>query len=179
MQIRSGQGRGLPNIHKKKEGEAEKLTGLKKSEVIHDLFNNRGRDEKQHQIKIQLSQTSKSLSQDLEEKVFNFFRQEKKMASLVEQMPLGESPYQTKQSSNLLRKTRAYLRWLEIHENKMDTLEESESNLPLEIYKMGKDEELKSFFEENDTLRRQVNEQRKINTPNYYYLIYPETYSFN
>lgn len=179
MEIRQNQGRGLSYLTKSKEGEAEKLSGLKKSEVINDLFNNRRNSEQEKEAFIQLSKTSKNLQQNLEDRLKDFFKKEKELAKLMEKMPLSEGLFQNKGGTNLLRKTRAYLQWVKIHQETIEEPAEEEPHLALEIHKMGKDPEIKALFEENDVLRQRINEQRKKNTLNYYYMVYPETYSFN
>jgi len=49
----------------------------------------------------------------------------------------------------------------------------------LSIHKQGKNDQIRSLHQEHHEVREQVRDHRKKDLPNYYYMIYPETYSFN
>lgn len=161
----------------------EGVRDLQKADVINDIFNNRAEsnDEKKD-VKLRLSQTSRFLFHELKEKIHFFLEENKKIFQSLEKIPLPESEYTHRnQNSDLtMRKLSSYLHWLEIQKSSGGKQEHTESEKPyIDIHKEGKDEEIKEIFTENEAKRKEIQQQRSKNVPNYYYLVYPETYAFN
>lgn len=162
----------------KQDDQKEKLTGLYKSDVIGDIFNNRqeNNEEKRH-VKVCISQTSQLLANDLKKDFENFLGKNKEVAKLLKNIQIPENEYtcQAKNSDLSIRKIRSYLRWLQFKEKNKSP----ENKTYLSIHELNKDEDIKAIFIKNDTKRKDIHANRCKNIPNYYYLVYPETYAFN
>lgn len=167
----------------------ENLKGIEKNDIISDIFNNRSDfNEEKREVKIRLSQTSQVLSHELKEEIQNFLSQNKELAKLFEQLSLPEEVYthREKHSDLILRKVGTYLQWLKIREENpsSDPLQKEEEvnnseKLYLAIHKHNKGELIKNIFDNNEEKRKSIQAHRNKHVPNYYYLVYPETYAFN
>jgi hypothetical protein len=169
-------------IHLKPSSQ-KKSKKLGNPEFISDLFNNRKEhhDEESH-TKIRLSYTVKAMLKEFEAKTEFFLNKEKKIAKALEKISLPENTYTTIQKhSNLnLRKLSSYLQWLSSYQTPPTKKNTPRSEQPfIEIFNENKNATIKELFSELDQAHKKIQIQRKKNSPNYFYLNYPETYSFN
>ncbi|SCA58705.1 hypothetical protein AB751O23_AL_00050 [Chlamydiales bacterium SCGC AB-751-O23] len=159
-----------------------KLGDLKKNDAIEDLFNNSVKQEEDTpSIKLRLSSTLQSLQDQFSEEVEEFLGQNPKIKGQLKEVKLPSNEYTRyfEGADFTLRKLKSYLTWHEMEQ----TVEKSTAINPKhpfkEIQKEEKDEEIKSLFQEYNSRVEEVKQKRKQNTPNYYYLFFPETYNFN
>jgi hypothetical protein len=160
------------------ENQSSKSSALKKSEIIADIFNHKPPDtEDKRDAKLHLSNTSKALQAQYRSEVSAFLKEN---ASIQEHLSKIELEGEKASSEALMsRKLGAYVNWLRIRQNAGENLN-SGADAPYQaIHNIGKDEEIKAIVENNEERRQQVNAARKAFMPNYYYMVYPETYSFN
>lgn len=165
----------------KSSGEKEaSVNGLKKSEVIADIFNNRDLEEQEKRpLRISLSYTSKALLSDLRKNIKSLLSQDKQLAKAIDNLDLpGNDHIDLSQNPDLaLRKMNAYVMWLEVHENNEEPL--PENDLFSEVHNCGKDEVIKDLFQNVSQKHVAINQERQKYAPNYYYTAFPEAYSFN
>ena len=155
-----------------------------RSEFIADIFNNQvsGKEGKKD-VKVRLSYTSRRLTQELNGRIGGFLKENHVIADELSKVELPENPYGSQASSNESlqgRKLFSYLNWLRIRENDDPTAEVAPAEEPFKaIQQEKKDEEIKAIYREYDAQRLDAKELRNRHAPTYYYLAYPEAYSFN
>lgn len=163
---------GLSNAASR-QSSAQRLDSEK---LIDDIFNNKSPTE-EGTVKLRLSHTATALYDELKDRVNTFLSKNKKLQAAVEKIPLPESKYsQTSPSADLnVRKLATYARWLK-------TPPQEGQEVPAEyksVQEEQKDPEISELFNTHEEDRKAMEESRKKQSPNYFYLIYPETYSFN
>lgn len=159
-------------------GGASEGTRLRRSEMVADIFNNQDSGKAAGEVKLRLSHASRKLGEDLRTRVQDFLKANKDLASDLNNIEL---PEESRGSPKHLavRRMGMYLQWLRIREID-ETAELSEAEQPLQqLRQHGKDEEMRGLFGEYDAQRKAIREQHQKQAPNYYYMAYPETYSFN
>jgi hypothetical protein len=164
-------------------GNRGQSDALKKSDHLADLFNNYSdkEDEKKH-ARVRLSRASRSLSHHFQEEVHHFLKQEKAVAKAIEAITLAEEDSPQPMQRNLtMRKLTAYWQWLQTKDSLEEgqELQEEEGNPFQSLHQLGKDQEIKELYANDEKRHREVLEERQKSHPNYYYLVFPETYSFN
>ncbi len=188
MHIQQTNPRSTPTKIERKKKERSNSGGLElaKNELIADIFNNKPSDKEQKKdSKIRLSHTSSALHQELVNEVKLLLNNDKGLAKAVDEIPLPDNGYiSLSHNSDLtIRKLSAYNLWLRImaeNTSEEESVEENEELAPfLSLQARGKDNEIKSIYEENQAKRLRLNAERAKDAPNYYYAIYPETYAFN
>jgi len=179
MEIWSGVTRSTTSASEKRAGRSGRL---RKSDHISDLFNHQPDEEKEKKgTRVHLSQASRVLTDQHRQKVTGFLKEHPELKKGLEQIPLPGVDEERPQGAMVGRQIRAYLQWLEIREKHGGApLAEGESETPfLAVHQLGKDTELKQLMGERETAQKGVQDVRQKNNPNYYYLVYPEAYSFN
>ncbi len=120
---------------------------------------------------------------ELHKDIKDFLSFNKELHSNLEEIELPENDYIYMHNKGQLtmRKMGAYLRWLEIKDKHGDEEfnKEFEGTPYDSIHNLNKDDEIKKIYEENEEHRKAIQQERSKEVPNYYYLVYPETYSFN
>lgn len=152
------------------------VKGLKKSEMIADLFNNKeGEGEEKQSVKLRLSHASRALISELRKNVHDLIQSHSSLASALDAVEFPDEEWSSPSSSSDLsvRKVAAYLRWKEL-----GSPQEGSDGFEA-ISAAGADEEIQKIFEENWKKHEELRSMRSSTAPNYYYLVYPETYSFN
>lgn len=150
---------------------------LRRSEMLADIFNNQESGKASGDVKVRLSNASRRLGEALRSRVDAFLKENKAVGKDLQAIEL---PEESRGSSKHLavRRMGMYLQWLRIREG--DDSELSEAEQPFEqLRSHGKDEEMRGLFQQYDDERQAIREQHKKQAPNYYYMAYPETYSFN
>lgn len=180
MQIRSGLSRSRPaGADHASAGSRE----LRKTDHINDIFNHKPHEDKERRsAKLHLSNASKQISQEFRDGLRQFLKQNPEVGRQLHAITLPGDDGEASPSPQLLqRKVGAYLQWLTIREqNENQPIGDEESEAPYRaINDAGKDDELRELFERGNTRREEIRDHRRKNSPNYYYLVYPETYSFN
>ncbi len=163
------------------------LPGLNKTDVVGDLFNNRRHSkEERSDVKVRLSRTSHALNHDLQKNIKEFLGKNSKLSKLINELPLPENEIHSNLRTNALltRKLSSYHRWLKFSEQQTNSEMEPGSEIEedshfLAIQQMKKDEEIKEIFSLNKEKYKAIQSHRSKESPNYYYLVHPETYSFN
>lgn len=161
---------------------------MKNADIVNDIFNNRKekKDDGQN-VKLRISQASQALSNNLKEEISKFLSQNKSLAGHLEKIELpGQEFNQSRRNSDFaIRKLNMYLQWLQIREGgeNMERAPQEETGSAeapyLAIHQENKDQEIQDIFSRNEDMRVSLQEDRSKSVPNYYYLVYPETYSFN
>jgi predicted transcriptional regulator YdeE len=171
---------GLRGFGASVAGGAKENSTLKKSEVVADLFNNPlSLEEGRKDVKLRLSNSSRKLTLELEQKVEHFLGENQEIKEKLAEIELPESAYaQTDPNEQPVRKIAAYLHWLNIHEARETEPEEQEAPF-LAINAAGKNEELRAIVHEQNEKRQLLQNERKKHAPSYYYQAYPEAYAFN
>lgn len=148
-----------------------------RADAIDDLFNNSPKQEDNPSIKLRLSKTLQYLQQGLSDEVKSFLKENKEMRLALEEVELPKSEYTqyTKGADFTLRKLKSYLSWKQIASQ-----ETQSTGHPFEkIKELEKNGEIEEMFGRYDKKLQDVLEQRRKNNPNYFYLFFPETYTFN
>lgn len=158
--------------------EREKRSAeLRKKDLISDLFNNQATEESERgDVKLRLSKTSRVLGQRLQQASAAFLKEHQDVRQALDRVPLNEDGY-----ANATRQLKAYVNWLDIRQpeqGELDDLSSSEQAY-MDVHGMGKDEQIRELFHDYEDQRQNNVAARTRHSPNYYYLAYPETYSFN
>jgi hypothetical protein len=170
-----------------KRGDARKSRELDAADLVGDIFNNRTGDDEKEEVKLRLSRTSYVLTEDLHRSVREFLSENKEIAGHLEEVEVTGSMYtsRNKRGNFVLRKMNLYRQWLLINkEHSGGAVAEHEEVSNFEerfraIHKVGKDEEIEAIYSRHSDKVNEVKELRKREVPNYYYIVYPEAYSFN
>ena len=149
---------------------------MNKSEIVADLFNHQPPEEdNKESVRVHLSNASRALTAETMRNVEEFLAQHQEIAQEVEKIELSDD----RKESLTTRKLKAYLKWLEIREQgEMDPSSLQEAPY-LAIHAQGKDQEIRNLYQESESKRQLIQENRRKHLPSYYYMVYPETYSFN
>ncbi|MBB64192.1 MAG: hypothetical protein CMO81_03940 [Waddliaceae bacterium] len=173
MEIRSGYGRA----DKGQTAQGSKAGKMRSAELVSDLFNNQGqKDDDQRPIRVRLSHGSRILKESFQQDLEQLFKESPDLKERFDQVDLGSEEQRGKDL--LFRKVQAYMRWMGIRE-KEGVEEGDESHAFSKISELGKDEELKALMDNMETHRKEIAQARQRQNPNYFYMVYPETYSFN
>ncbi|MFT4552106.1 MAG: hypothetical protein ACI9S8_000728 [Chlamydiales bacterium] len=170
------------------QGKSEFLESLKRTDLVNDIFNNRKekKDDGQN-VKLRISQSTRALSNNLKKDIADFLSQNKELSIHLEKLELPGQEYnqKNKNSDFNIRKLNMYMQWLQIREGgenvegaSKEEIHSSEAPY-MAIHQIGKDQEIRDIFSSNEDMRISLQENRSKSVPNYYYLVYPETYSFN
>lgn len=153
---------------------------LRRSEVVSDIFNNRSdKKDTEGDVKLRLSHASRRISEGLRQRVSSFLKDEPELAQALEEIPLEEEGVK-KGASQSVRRMSTYLQWVHIRGASDEGGELTEAELPYAaVQALGKDEEMASLFKQRETDHEKVQEERKRQAPHYYYMAFPEVYSFN
>ncbi|MDF2577364.1 MAG: hypothetical protein K0S74_848 [Chlamydiales bacterium] len=175
----------------------DKSLKLRKSEIIDDMFNNRGdideKHEKKHSTKLRLSKTSQWLLQALKEQVEIFLKNNKGIEKELEQISLPEEELLTglKHANLQIRRLSVYVNWLKCETSDLEDggdisewgeeILEPDYNLAAfkAIQSYGKDQEVLSIFEQHQQDFISALKQRENTLLNYYYEVHSRAYSFN
>ncbi len=172
----SGKRAGVFSLSSQQQ-QVKQPPSLKKSELLSDLFNNSApKEEEGGSARLRISYSSKALYGHLKKNVMGFLQHHKPFAIDLEEIPLGEEVDESSLPSGdrQVRKLMVYHQWLtvggetEVQEPPFKELQEHQL-----------DEKVKELFQEHAGYQKEILEKRKKSTPNYYYLVHPETYSFN
>ena len=103
------------------------------------------------------------------------------MAKAINNIPIPENSYtlKAKDSALHMRKLYSYYSWLNINKNLEEPFVTQDSQPFMELQALQKDKEIISIYENIESYHQVLQENRQKNTPNYYYNMYPESYSFN
>ena len=100
-----------------------------------------------------------------------------------ENIPLIDSEYisTSKNSDMTLRKLSAYRLWLHIQNTQEEPKKNhNQADTPfLAVYEQDKDNKIENIYQQHEKKRSQIHAERTKNIPNYYYVLFPETYAFN
>ena len=154
---------------------------LKNSEIIDDLFNNyNDPSDKKKDSRVRLSNTTKVIYARIREEVKKLLV-DKQMAKAINNIPIPENSYtlKAKDSALHMRKLYSYYSWLNINKNLEEPFVTQDSQPFMELQALQKDKEIISIYENIESYHQVLQENRQKNTPNYYYNMYPEAYSFN
>ncbi|MCH1429447.1 MAG: hypothetical protein L7U87_01685 [Chlamydiales bacterium] len=155
---------------------------IKKNDAIDDLFNNSSSEEEDSSsIKLRLSKTLQNLQDHLVDEVDDFLGKNPTIKQQLEEVELPSNEYTRyfDGADFTLRKLKSYMAWQNIDKMSEQGTLVDETHPFKQIEKEGKDEEIKKIFNSYEAQIKEVNEKRRQNTPNYYYLFFPETYNFN
>lgn len=157
--------------------------GLKRSDLIDDLFNNHKREKESESstVKLRLSKSSRALAYELKQTVKDFLNEHREIRDAVQEIPV---PHQGEEERTLpgdhsVRRLTSYLKWLQIKENSASAELPSDDDPYEAIHAAGKDSEIKSLFDSYEQARQTLKEHLNRHAPSYYYSVFPETYSFN
>ena len=154
------------------QNPAEREMSLRRSELVSDLFNNRGDAKDAADVKLRLSHAARKLTDALRGRVEGFLKENKALGKDLDQIDLPDgargSPGQV-----AVRKMSMYLQWEKLSDPDVaaPTFEAVRSH--------GKDTEMREIFDQYDADRQRIQKERQQAAPNYYYMAFPETYSFN
>lgn len=178
MRINSGLRNSGPRLSSSSGSVAE----MHKSEVVADLFNHQPLDNDEDRLgaRVHLSYASKLLNMEFQQEVQDFLADHREIAAEVDKIVVLEEGGHCKDLT--LRKLRSYLVWCEIHHevSQEEGGKVPESERPYHaIRSLDRDQEIQGLYKENGKKRALIQENRKKHLPSYYYMVYPETYSFN
>ncbi len=181
MRISNNSGK-RPIVSNNTKQESSKTTlGLKKSEVLSDLFNNAApKKEANGSVRVRISHTSKALYKDLRVQIKEFLLQNKEVSKVIEEIPIEVENGTSGAASDLtVRRLIAYHQWLGIQEQEEGGVKDEESAPFNLVQKQDKDAAIKEIFQKHAEQQKSAIQGHLKSTPSYYYTIYPETYSFN
>lgn len=174
-------GSGLRNTGSRLPSTSSSVTEMRKSEVVADLFNHQppGDDEELSSVRVHLSYASRLLNEEFKQNVQGFLDQHRELATEVDKIQLAEE--ESVKGDLTVRKLRSYLTWSEIHgPEKEESPEISAQEKPyFAIRALDQEQQIQKISQENDDKREGIKANRKKHLPSYYYMVYPETYSFN
>jgi len=176
MRIWSGMTQGAPRLS---ENKGSKSSSLKKSEIIADIFNHKPvESDERKSTKLHLSNTSKALHAQHCQEVRDFLKENETVESQLREIELDPEGSGSGDAV-MTRKLGSYVSWLRIREHASEDSSAAGEAPYRAIHAEGKDEEIKALVDGNEQRRQKINADRKQFMPNYYYMVYPETYSFN
>lgn len=170
------------------KGSSRKMSA---AEVTADIFNNaHDPEDEKRDVKLRLSNTVRFMNNELRKDIKKFLVDNRVIAKELDKIEVPENEYTPSydKSDLTIRKLGMFLRWLNIQENHNEekgSAEEKDSEPnPLDesfrkIHKENKSKEILKIYQDFDAKRKELHFSRKKTVPNYYYLVYPETYSFN
>lgn len=162
------------SVQKKDDGPT-----LRRSEVVADIFNNRPSTEgTTTDVKLRLSHASRKISEGLRQRVFQYLNTQSELKQALDAIDLP-GDLRGSDSQLAVRRMSTYLQWTRIRE-KSEEEELAEAEIPYtQVQALGKDEEMHALFQQRNTDREAIQETQKRHAPHYYYMAFPETYSFN
>jgi len=179
MQVSSSASRSSVRVSERKGSE---VSGLRKSEIIADIFNHRPDDSgAKRDVRVYLSHASRALNAEFHGEVSAFLKQNPKIEKNLSRIELsGEGWERVRPEQLIMRRLVAYVNWLKIREHCQEEFAVGDQNdVYMAIHSEGQDERIKVLVAANDARREAVETKRKRYFPNYYYMMYPETYAFN
>ncbi|SCC90683.1 hypothetical protein SCG7086_BY_00040 [Chlamydiales bacterium SCGC AG-110-P3] len=180
MQVRNGLTRSRSSVTDHASAGSREL---RKNDHINDIFNHKPREDKERRsARLHLSNASRQLSEEFRQNLQAFINRNPEVGKQLHRITLPGDEGEVKASPQLLRrKVGVYLQWLKIREKvSNEPIGDEESESPYQaIHRSNKDNELRQLFEQGDVRRAEISEHRRKNSPNYYYMVYPETYAFN
>lgn len=147
---------------------------LKKKELLEDIFNNRAPSKgDQSGFKLRLSYASSALDHNLKIELKQAIKENPKLEKALDQIPMGEELDSIPVENQRLRKLKAYLRWQKHFagdggDRYFSTLKQEDTKGALE-----------QIGEKLDSKKEFFSDEKKKSSSNYFYWVYPETYSFN
>ena len=162
---------------KDKDQKGHVLDGLKKSDLMADIFNNNisERGEKRD-ARLNISRSSQALVEDFKRDVVEFLSHNKDVAKELKNVELSEDGAGNNDFPE--RKMRLYIAWLSGQgASKEGSLEEEDAFLA--VHRLGKDKEIIAIYEDHERKVLSLRSSMIKNSPTYYYQVFPEAYSFN
>lgn len=157
----------------KKQGNT-KTDQLQKADHISDIFNHRPKDEGEKKgAHVHLSNASCSLHEQLGVSIKKLLKKNPDLAAALDHIPLPEHDHLSLQAS-FVAKARSYVSWVQ---QKQET--GGGDAVYQQVQKQDPDSLLEKIFHSFTQKKEQMVKERQQALPNYYYLVYPETYSFN
>lgn len=178
----SGNRHVLSSASGTKKENSKPVLGLKKSELLSDLFNNSTpKNEANGSVRLRISHTSKALYKKLKVQIKEFLSQNKEISKAIDEIPIDVEEGRAVSEADLtVRRFTAYHQWLGIQDQENSPPTEDEESAPFNrVQKENKDKAIRSIFQKHTEQQKAAVSGRLRASPNYYYIIHPETYSFN
>ncbi|MCB1135443.1 MAG: hypothetical protein KDK78_04155 [Chlamydiia bacterium] len=158
----------------------EGVDSLQRSEIIADIFNNEAeKGDKDRAVRVRISNMTRALIADLDGELRGVLSKHPDLAEKIEDIALPDGDWlESKRHPNLtVRKVGAYLRWRQM-QGDAEGVGEGDASFAA-VRALGKDDELIAVYQRNLEKHQELRQLKGRSVPNYYYILYPETYSFN